>query len=296
MRRLFIILGLVLGIIVAAGVFLFLQVSRPVTYEIPVAADDIPAGTVLHADMFRVARLANVDAETLQKWITAAEWSKADGKVITSDIRAGFPVAKAQIDPNSSAAQETRLSLALGGPDEYYVVIPASPNDVGNFIQPGDRIDLMLSLGDASNKEVVAVVQPNQNQNPNSLEPQIVISETAPMPMSKLIMQNMTVLRVEREAARTQNTSQQSQAQVATLGNVQRLYVKVNRDQLEVLSFVLNNGKHNFAVRAANGNANTVPVNGVTWEDFVKWFYAQRANVNGDPFNATSPVTPKDGK
>ena len=193
MRRLFIILGVVLGIIVAAGIFLFLQISRPVTSDVPVAINDIPAGTVLHADMFRVAKLANVDRETLLKWITASEWSKADGKVVTSDIRAGFPVAEAQIDPNSSAAQESRLSLALVGPDEYYVVIPASPNDVGNFILPGDRIDLILSLGDAGNKEAVAVEQPGQAQNPNEVTTQIIITETAPMPMSKLVMQNMTV-------------------------------------------------------------------------------------------------------
>ena len=294
MRRLFVILGAVLGLIVAAGIFLFLQVSRPVTSEVPVAINDIPAGTVLHPDMFRVARLSNVDSETLQKWITATEWrAKADGKATTSDIRAGFPVAEAQINPNSPAALESRLSLALAGPNESYVVIPANPNDVGNFIQPGDRVDLVLSLGDAGNKQAVAVQQPNQSQNPNDTRTQIVISETAPLPMSKLVMQNMTVLRVDREAVRTQSNTQQTQAQAAAPGNVQRIYVKVDHDQLEVLSFVLNNGKHNFAVRAANGSADTVPVEGVTWEDFVKWFYAERDKANGDPFNATSPTTPK---
>lgn len=299
MRKLFILLGAVLGIAVAIGIFLFLQLSRPTTIEVPVARNDIPAGTVLKAELFRVSRMANLDSETLAKWVTVAEWSKADGKVATSDIRAGFPVAEAQIDPNSSNAQESRLSLALIGDDEYYVVIPANPNEVGNFVQPGDRIDLIISLGDGSNKEAVAVTQPSEARNPNQVTtqptPQVVISETAPMPMSKLVIQNMSILRVDREVVRAQTGTQQTQQQSTVAGNVQRLYVRVDRDQLEVLSFVLNNGKRNFAVRAASGSAETVPVNGVTWEDFVNWFYSQRDKTNGDPFDTTSPAAPNGG-
>ena len=292
MRRLFVLLGAFLGIAVAIGIFLFMQFSRPVITEVPVARADIPAGTVLKTDLFRVAQMSNLDNETLLKWITVAEWrSKADGKTTTSDVRAGFPVAEAQIDPNSTNAQESRLSLALAGKNEYYVVIPTTPNEVGNYIQPGDRIDLIISIGAAGNKEALAVAQPNEmRSNPNEVTPQNIISETAPMPMSKLVMQNMTVLRIDRETTRAASSTPQPGS--VTSGNVQRLYVKVSRDQLEVFSFVLNNGKHNFAVRAANNSADTVPVEGVTWEDFVNWFYAQRTKANGNPFNATSPGAP----
>jgi hypothetical protein len=73
------------------------------------------------------------------------------------------------------------------------------------------------------------------------------------------------------------------------------MYIKVDRDQLEVLSFVMNNGKHDYAVRAANGSQESLPTDGVTWADFARWFYAQRGNdVNGaQPFDAISPSVQK---
>lgn len=292
MRKLFIIIGVVLGIIVAGGIFAYMQMSRPITVEVPVAIGDIPAGSVLKSTMFRVAQMANVDKDTLDKWITVSEWSRADGKVVTSDIRTGFPIAEAQIDPNSSRAQETRLSLALTGKNDYYIVLPVGPNDVGNYIQPGDRIDLLVSLGNANSKDKVAVQQPNELRNANDVDVQVIISDTAPMPMSKLVVQNMTVLRVDRDVVRAPSGAQQSPTQPTALGNVMRLYVRVDRDQLEVLSFVLNNGKQNIAVRAASGSTDTVPADGVTWEDFINWFYAQRSRAPGNPFNTVSPRTP----
>lgn len=292
MRKLFIIIGVVLGIIVAGGIFAYMQISRPIIVEVPVAIGDIPVGSVLKSSMFRVAQMANVDKDTLDKWITVSEWSRADGKAVTSDIRAGFPIAEAQIDPNSSRSQETRLSLALTGKNDYYIVLPVGPNDVGNYIQPGDRIDMLISLGNANSKEKVAVQQPSEIRNTNDLDVQVIISDTAPMPMSKLVVQNMTVLRVDRDVVRAPAGAQQSPTQPTALGNVMRLYVRVDRDQLEVLSFVMNNGKQNIAVRAASGSTDTVPADGVTWEDFIKWFYTERSKAPGNPFNAISPRTP----
>jgi hypothetical protein len=110
-------------------------------------------------------------------------------------------------------------------------------------------------------------------------------------------MQNMQVLRVEREKPRqtntqnnqnTQNTNQRTEPEV---NDVKRLYVKVNRDQLEVLSFVLNTGQRNIAVRAANGSNASLPTDGVTWDDFAKWFFAQRGEDQEaiTPFDAVGP-------
>ena len=146
MRRIFMILGVVLGVLVAAGVAIFMQASRPTVIEVPVAKEYIPAGTVLHSDMFRVAKMANIDADTKKTWVTVNEWKGADGKMTTSDIRTGFPIAKAQIDPNTPNGVESRLSLALTGTNDYYAVIPVNPDMVGNFVQPGDHVDLILTL------------------------------------------------------------------------------------------------------------------------------------------------------
>jgi hypothetical protein len=124
-----------------------------------------------------------------------------------------------------------------------------------------------------------------------------VMTQTLPMPVSKLVMQNMTVLRVDRDRPRAttaaNNNADQSQNQPpqdtsSTLGDIRRLYIKVDRDQLEIMSFVMNNSGTTIAVRAANGSQLVLPTGGVTWNDFVRWFYSQRGNeADGvQPFDA----------
>jgi Flp pilus assembly protein CpaB len=305
MRKIFLIIGAILGIIVAAGIFLFLQFTRPTVVEVPVAVKDIPAGTVLRPNLFRVARFSNVDSDSVAKWVTLATWKQAEGKLATSDIRAGFPLAKAQVDPNSPAGIETRLSLALSGTNDLYVVIPAAPDEAGNYVQPGDRVDLIVSIGGAPTDEMV-LPQPTPEADAVEVAATTattgVLTQTMQMPISKLVMQNMLVLRVDRQQVReqtsnnqqnqNQNSEQQRTTQQPQLGDVKRLYVQVNHDQLEILSFALNNGKHNIAVRAMNGAKDVLVTDGVTWDDFVRWFYAQRDNRadGAQPFMAVSPV------
>ncbi len=301
MRKLFIILGAVLGVLVAVGVFLFVQFSRPVPVEVPVAIDDIPAGTFLRTDLFRVARMANVDAQTLSRWIKVTEWGAANGLMTTSDIRAGFPVARAQVDPNSIAAPESRLSAVLTGTNDYYIVIPVKPDEVGNYIQPNDRIDMIISIGSADRKETIAILPLTITTSAGASlgigsgsggGAGIVVTQTS-VPVSKVVLQNLVILRVERERAPRNTTAGAEQnPQPATDLDVKRLYVRVNRDQLEVLSFVLNNGKHMLAVRAASGSQLVTSTEGVVWDDFVRWLYAQRGNQTNpaQPFERAVPT------
>ena len=294
MRKLFLILGVVLALFVAAGVFLFLQSSRPAVVEVPLATNDIPAGTVLHADKFHIVRMSNVDRDTLAKWVLVGDWKLADGKTATSDVRAGFPLAKAQIDPNSNGAMETRLSMALQNPDDYYIVLPVNSNETGNYIQPNDRIDLVVNFGSGGGGSLTLPISDTTSSDMEGevISPTETMTQTIEPPITKLIMQNMLILRIDRDAAK--GSSQTGQPAPPT-GDVKRLYVKVNRDQLEVLSFVINNGKHNIAVRSSMSGDDALPTDGVTWDDFARWFFAQRGNDKDgvQPFNTISPSEPK---
>jgi hypothetical protein len=131
----------------------------------------------------------------------------------------------------------------------------------------------------------------------------LILTETVHAPLSKLVMQNMSVLRIDRTKTRTQSSASSSSDQSqnkesapppAEPGDIKRIYVKVDRDQLEVLSFVLASGKNTIAVRAANGSQDILATDGVTWDDFVRWFFSQRGNRadGAQPFNAVSPAEP----
>jgi hypothetical protein len=298
MRKVFLLLGAVLGIVVAGGIFLFIQSTRPTLVEVPVAIGNIPAGTVLKPYFFRVVRMSNVDQQTLSKWVTLADWSMADSKATTSDIRAGFPVAKSQIDPNSPYHMETRLSEVLSGTNDYYMVIPTNPNETGMYLQPGDRIDLIISIGNSRDTLMLGVTQTASARNvsgaPAPADAGIEVTQTLASPFTKLVMQNMYILRIDRDKPKdVQTGGEPNDPQLAT-GNITRLYIRVNRDQLEVLTFVLNAGHRTFVVRAANGSQDSLPTDGVTWDDFARWFYAQRGNHldSVQPFDTVSPSEP----
>ncbi len=295
MRKIFLVLGVILGVIVAVGIYMFIQFSRPATVDVPVAIGPIPAGTVLKPFLFRIVHMSNVDKDTLSQWVTAADWANvADGKSTTSDIRTGFPVARAQIDPNSSGAVETRLSNAITGTNDYYVVVPVKPDEVGAYIQPFDRIDLIVSLGSAS-LSALTLPPTMTTAAGDVVNADLNVTQTIPLPISKLIMQDMTIIRIDRAAPSASNSAARAADPANATGDVQRLYLRVTRDQLEVLSFVLNNGRHNYAIRAATGSQETPPSDGVTWDDFVRWFYAQRGNnaKGAAPFDTISPSRPK---
>ena len=289
MRKIFVVLGAIIAIVAAGGVYLFMQLNRPAVVEVPVALSEITAGTVLTPDLFRVTRVSNVDPDTLALWVTISEWDLAQGKTASTDIHAGFPVAKVQINPDSTAEGEKRLSIVLTGTNEYYAVIPTSPNEVGNFVQTGDRIDLFISMGSMDKRDVIELA-------PKAASPAAGTTLThTETPVSKLVMQNMLVLRIERDPPKSTGsaTNQQvGQAVTYAPGDVKRLYVKVNRDQAEVLNFILNTSKRSIMVRAYRGDNENLPTDGVTWEDFARWFFAQRGAAAVQPFNAASPARP----
>jgi Flp pilus assembly protein CpaB len=302
MRRVFLLVGALLAVIVAVLIFAFWRWTQPTVYDIPVALADIPAGTVLRSSQFKVVQWKDLDEQSVQNFVTVDTFNQADGKVTTSDIRAGFPVARAQVDPNSSAEIESRLSLAITNTNSYYLVVPATPENAGNFVQPGDRVDLLFSLGSIPQSDSYRfgpdgelLVKDDSSTGGTGVDT-FVPSLVAPI--SKLIVQNLRVLRVDREQRNEQqgqndNSTEARERRARQINDVQRIYVEVDRDQLEVLSFVLNNGKTNVAVRSASAEVGVGPTEGVSWNDFMRWFYIQRnRSVQADSFDGVGPYEP----
>jgi Flp pilus assembly protein CpaB len=299
MRRLSIILAIILAVIVAAALYLLNWVRQPTIVRVPIAIDFIPAGAVIDDSQFRLVEMANVDRETLNNWVTVERFPQVRGKQLKSDVQPGFPLARVQVDVTSEGLDERRLSLAITNTNEFYMVVPVGPDQIGNFVQPGDYIDLILTIGSGTQGRdfsvaVTPTLAPGQQPPPpppaDALAATRRITLTSQTPVSKLTIQNLKILRVDR-AAPPNNANNATGPR--PLGVVQRLYVVVTRDQLEVLSFILNNGVRNFAVRAARGEKVNSPTEGVTWDDFLRWFYSQRGNTTeGTPFESIAPYSP----
>ena len=215
--------------------------------------------------------MANVDGDTLAAWVLASDFNTVVGRRLNSDVRAGFPVARAQVDVNAPGASEARLSQALSGEGSYYLPIAATPDEVGNFIQPGDRVDLVIHLGVL---DLATVARSETAPAPT----RVATTQTLSVPISKLVAQNLEVIRVERDtAAKTTSSQSSASASAARPGDVRRIYLRVDRDQLETLTFALAYGKHTFVIRGANNAAQPIPTDAVTWSDFARWLAAERA-------------------
>ena len=82
--------------------------------------------------------------------------------------------------------------------------------------------------------------------------------------------------------------SQASQPSVS-YGDVERLYVALDQNQVEIVSFILNNGDVRVAAHATVFPEK--PTEGVTWDDFEDWFFQQRGLL-ATPTPAPSALSP----
>jgi Flp pilus assembly protein CpaB len=290
MRRIFLVMGIALGVITTAGLLYFNLVNRPIPAEILVAVNDVSSGAVVRAQDFRIARWTDVDQRALSQYVTAREFALFEGKQLNSDVRSGFPLGKSQIDANTPDGVVSRLSVAITGTDSYYFVLPSSPDGLGNWVQPNDRIDVLITIGQLEARELS---MPLGDASPG-LEQPAAPSLNLMLPATKLVLQNLRVIRVDRDNGDGQSpASAQMRGGVVTYGGAQgseafdepvvrdlkRVYVEVDRDQLEVLTFLKRNGLHDFAVRSPNNTA-VRSSDGVAFDDYMRWFFAQRG---GDP-------------
>jgi len=105
-----------------------------------------------------------------------------------------------------------------------------------------------------------------------------VITETLHLPVAKVILPDVRVLRVEREVVQAPSVAygtgaEEEQQPRRVEGDVIRLYLEVDREQAEVLAFALNNGVLNLPAHAQPIGAET---EGFTWDDFVDRFFQDR--------------------
>lgn len=302
MRRITLFIAAILGVLSAGGLIFVNVINRPAAVEVILAVDAIPAGTPLHAAMFRVVRWTDVDPADSARFVSAAQFPNFENRLLANDLAAGAPLLQAQIVGGIPDNANLRLASVITDATAYYFVLPATPDQIGNWVQPNDRIDLLISVGTLEASELRTVLPTPDYIPPAQIRADDVPSVTLAAPMSKLVLQNLRVLRVDRSQSRRQDAVQTNALggstdpaaqEDAPPEDVLRVYVEVTRDQLEILTFVKHNGEHDFAVRAAT-NSTVQPSLGVAWEDFARWFFEQRGNhssLDVRPFAAAGPYT-----
>ena len=282
------IIGIVGSIVVGVIVVVVLLASTggPST-SILVACDGILPGAILEKEILCLEEVEGLSQESVQQYVTPSNYGQFAGYPVREYVPARVPLAISAVMTGSADLRYTpRLTSLLEDKDNLVFPLAASAGQAGNYVVLGDYVDVVFTLGRAAKSELVhqevltasgrSITSTVRTLDVGLEKPQAVTT-TLHLPMAKVILPNVRVLWVEREEVQSTSytySDETSQAQTTTAqGDVERLYLEVDREQAEVLAFALHNGYLNLPARAEPLDGAT---EGLLWEDFEDMVFADR--------------------
>lgn len=280
------IVGVVGALLVAVAVFMIIRLGRGTPVQLPVAIADIPPRTPLSPRLFHLEEVRGLGQATLDAYVTADRFGEVVDHETLEMIHAGAPLLWAQVDPE----RESHLTLALSDPTHLVYPLPVSADEAGDRIVAGDYVDVIFTLGRVAAQEM-SHVETWEYEGPASAFCRQPVTETTTicpgdllshtttlqLPLAKVVLPDVQVLRVEREQVRSASASYGMGTEETTRqtveGEIVRLYLEVDREQAEVLSFALHNGGLNLPAHARPIGGQS---EGFTWQDFERLFFQGR--------------------
>lgn len=221
-----ILFGLVLASITAVAIFMaFQQVSappKPPTTQVVVAAQEIPERTQIQPPMLLVKEWP---VEIVPPGVIS-NTQEAIGKFAVEKIYPGEPIFRAKLGGPKEAKTLT-YAIPAG---MVAVAVPATAiSSVAGAIQPGDYIDVLLSIG-------VSVYDALGNESKEQYTTQ-------------LTLQDVQVLSVGPWVSAPKTGQQQAGAAAESYTNITLL---LNRQDALVMKYIREKGAVDFALRPVN--------------------------------------------
>ncbi|MBN1286810.1 MAG: hypothetical protein JXB47_15530 [Anaerolineae bacterium] len=320
MRHFFrLIFGLALVALGVVAVLFLAKLSLPAPVEIVLANEDIYGGATIDRGLFRVEQVRGLDRAywdvvTKDEFLSVYEGGVlADGAI----IYAGFPLSPRQVIFSDTPNPDVDRLTLLTDPANTVFPIDVKPGQVGNFVKPGDYVDLVFTVGRVESGRIdippEPTIVPSLNEvgvppdgalppTPTPLPPppagsayMATPSPTPPgleLPMAVVSLPDVLVLRVEREqvpnyAAGAPGLGVSDANQPAYLdGDVIRIYVELAPDDAAIAAFLLASGS---VVAPSHRAELDAPPYGLTWTDFKNWFLSRRPDL----FPGADLPTPK---
>jgi len=282
-----------IGLLLAGGAvvaFILLgQAINPAPLRVVIARQDIQRGDILTQEMLVVSK-QQIDPSLASYYVQEKDLSIVLGAVAVDNIYKGDPIAKLRLAMGQDVETAKRLSAALEDPGKVIRVIPVKPENCPDLIYPGDIVEIGFSLGGQTPNQIGSTPTPPAGRAYNAPVDEDQEQETFALPMSKVVLRDVLVVRVEHKKVPNPNygagVGGQSNDQPAFLkGDIQRLIVLVEESDTEMLDFAIHNGRVSVGLRSylvreeMEAGEEQPPTLGVTWTDFDEWFVTQRISA-----------------
>ncbi|HLC21095.1 MAG TPA: SAF domain-containing protein [Candidatus Methylomirabilis sp.] len=299
------IIGVALVVVAFLALFLVANILNPPAQLVLVATRDIQAGERLTPEL---ARAVEVQLPFVDSFILEAEADQFEGAVFIEAVHQNEPIHTASLVDADNPAAIFRSSLALDDPNLVAFVVPVSPETAPPDIREGDRVDLTLGVGSvtflAGSLSVVPTPNPfeprevfvgglvesgGQTFLTTPVEPsgqlpipQVTAAPTATqfpqvtLPIAKSLVRNALVLRVVYDQRPNPGFTGEGQSAFIR-GDIQALVLAIPMEGQEIVTFALANGDVRVAVRSPLASEEDgSPTLGMSWDDLVAFFYAER--------------------
>jgi pilus assembly protein CpaB len=239
------------------------QAQTPASVDVPVvvATTDIALGTQVTADM--------VSTSTKPQAESTGTYQNPDdvvGKVVRQPIVSGAVLTTD--DFSTATVQDVTGSLPAG---MRAIAIPLDKVDsVGALLQPGDRVDVLLSMEDLDGLNPVVVPSPSQapTTSGTTVDPYTLLDAYLNNTTVKVVVQNVQV--VAAMAKLTDDGSGDNASGQASTDPDMVVLLAVTPQQAEVVRFAQLDGNVSLVLRSpADKDAAAVDTSGITLKQLV---------------------------
>jgi pilus assembly protein CpaB len=275
-NRLILLIGLFLAVVAFVGVILLTNNGgsgtgtpvAPTTAKIVVAAQDIPLGTKITADLVTTKDIAIADKPA----DAPGDVSAVIGQTVRAPVTAGQIITPATFVATASLAA---ITDSLDPGLRAISVQVDQVTGVGTLIQPGDSVDVVLSMNDPTKNPVVVEKAPTKEGQPLTtvrnfeLANGLLNSTTI-----KVLVENVKVVGtlLPPPPAAEQGTTQNTQGTSATTlnGQAQIVVLAVTPQQAELVRFTQLDGNLSLVLRSPKDkDAPAVKTTGITLRQLV---------------------------
>jgi pilus assembly protein CpaB len=279
-NRLILLIGVFLAVVAFVLVILYTgnnnpapgTPATPTTAKIVVATQDIPLGTKITADFVTTKDVAIADKPAG----APGDVSAVIGQTVRAPVTSGEIITPETFSGTASLVAITdSLDAGLGA----ISVQVDQVSGVGTLIQPGDRVDVILSMNDNAKNPVVRELPPTKaGQPPIKLRNFELVNPLLNSTTVKVLVQNVQVLGTilppppaQQGTTGTGTGTGTTQQPATTLnGQSQIVILALNAQQAELVRFTQLDGNLSLVLRSPKDkDAPAVKTTGITLRQLV---------------------------